>query len=220
MSQFESYGELKKNYYEYVHRTLIPLSEAPPDTVFYEIDRESARVGPDQTQQGMLLPESLNRAMDPYSTTNSDGKIVKLLVRLFKKCQQVSCVSNAALKSNNFQRAKDILALLGRTLWVVITKELIALNIAGEDGSFGWDEDNEYETMTMKISVMKNIFWGECYKLADIGKSRTCYSVFASFLESMALGAWDDGLFRTNIADVNEYEGSDSATIVVDSLIT
>ena len=48
-------------------------------------------------------------------------------------------------------------------------------------------------------------------------KERMCYSVFASFLESLELGNWDGDNFRTNVLDVNEYAGSTFEIIIIDT---
>jgi hypothetical protein len=165
----------------------------------------------------MILPSMISEVMSHEITINSDEDIVTRLVRIFKECEQVSCVSEAALRSDDFERAKEILCLLGRTMWLIMQERILEYEIVDKKHSDCWDMDHKYQTMTMKTSVMREIFWKECEDLKSSGKKRTCFSVFAGFLESLQLGQWEGDLYRTNVVDVNEYAGSSSETIIIDS---
>ena len=217
MSRAESYQELMAKYYQFVRPPLIPIDEAPEDNVFYFLDRMSAVVHPGEELEVKILHSSLEGVMKDDSMVKSDEDIVTRLVRLFKECQQVAGVSEAALRSDHFECAKKILRILGRTLWKFIIAYLHRHEIVSRYNSELDDMDNKYRVMTTKAEIMRNIFWSECNYLKCEGMEITCYSVFASFLVSLELGKWDRDNFRTNVLDVNEYIGSTSEIIIIDT---
>jgi len=217
MSRTESYKELMTEYYQFVRPPLIPLDEAPEDNVFNYIERMSAVVHPGDELEVKILYSSLEGVMKDGSMVESDEDIVTRLVRLFKECQQVSGVSEVALRSDHFECAKKILRILGRTLWDFIIAYHYSHQIVSRYKSELSDRDNKYRVVTTKAEIMRNIFLSECNYLKREGMETTCYSVFASFLESLELGEWDRGTFRTNVLDVNEYVGSTSEIIIIDT---
>ena len=125
---------------------LIPLNQANENCMFYELERRTAIVHPGEEPVGMIITSMIGEVMSHEFTINSDKKIVTRLVRIFKKCEQVSCISEAALRSDKFERAKDILCLLGRTMWVIIQERILEYEIIHKKHPDCWDMDHEYQT--------------------------------------------------------------------------
>ena len=217
MSQ-KSYKDLKAAYYRQVRPALIPLNQGPENCGFRILKRRLAIVRLGEPSIGMYLPSNLGNVMAYRVPVRSENDIVVLLTQIFHKCQTISSTTEAALRSDKFEKEKEIIRILGWSLWTLISSRLWEHKmIKGKTKECFYDDD-EHEMVRIKDNVMSNIFRSVCRDLHETGKKITCYSVFAGFLESLNLGEWKGEIFQTNVVIVREYEGSTSEEIIIDDV--